>query len=59
LERYTWEATARGYVNVLEDILEHAPSAVQQLPIPAYFTDPRVENDISLETLKDFVLPTQ
>jgi sucrose-phosphate synthase len=59
LERYTWEATARGYVNVLEDILEHAPSAVEQLPIPAYFTDPRAENDISLETLKDFVLPTQ
>lgn len=45
LDRYTWERTAAGYLQVLEGM---RPA---QLPIPAYFTDPRTDNDPSLGSL--------
>ena len=45
LERYTWEQTATGYLEVLEGMLP------ARLPIPAYFADPRTENEPSLGSL--------
>lgn len=53
LARYTWEATARGYLTVLEQILA-GPAPTDGLPIPAYFTDPRPENDIGTQALAGF-----
>jgi sucrose-phosphate synthase len=55
LECYTWEATARGYLDVLQDILQHTRDHEGDLTIPAFFTNPKPENDITLATLKDFV----
>jgi len=45
LERYTWEQTAAGYLQVLKGMLP------ARLPIPAYFTDPRTENEPSFGSL--------
>jgi sucrose-phosphate synthase len=45
VSRYTWERTAEGYVRVLESVLS-APHA-GELPIPAYFTAPQPQHDIS------------
>jgi sucrose-phosphate synthase len=45
LDRYTWERTASAYEQVLEDLL------AGQLPIPAYFWDPKPRNAPSLESL--------
>jgi sucrose-phosphate synthase len=45
LERYTWEQTAAGYLRVLEGML------AGHLSIPAYFWDPKLENEPSLGSL--------
>jgi sucrose-phosphate synthase len=45
LDRYTWERTAAGYLQVLESMLP------AQRPIPAYFLDPKAENESSLGSL--------
>jgi sucrose-phosphate synthase len=45
LDRYTWERTATGY----ERVIEHMRAA--RVPIPAYFMDPRPENEPSLSSL--------
>jgi sucrose-phosphate synthase len=50
LSRYTWERTAQGYLDVIEDVLRGAAYA-GQLPIPEYFTHPRPETDIPLSDL--------
>jgi sucrose-phosphate synthase len=47
LSRYTWERTAGGYLDVIERML--AP----WLPIPAYFGDPRPENDLAAALLEE------
>jgi sucrose-phosphate synthase len=58
LARYTWERTAAGYLSVIKSALQAkipaGPSSANQvewLPIPAYFTDPRSETDLTLESL--------
>jgi sucrose-phosphate synthase len=51
LERYTWEATAASYLDVLQAIAKPAPRRVGLLPIPTYFTEPGPDTDIGLEVL--------
>lgn len=56
LARYTWERTAEGYLNVVRQVLEgdfFRPSE-PPLPIHPYFLDPRPENDVSLEELREW-----
>ncbi len=55
LARYTWERTAEGYLNVVRRVLEgfFRPSE-SLLPIPPYFRDPRPENDIPQEDLREW-----
>jgi len=55
LDRYTWERTARGYLDTITDILADpaAFSAQERLPVHAYFLHPGPENEISLETLEN------
>jgi sucrose-phosphate synthase len=59
LDRYTWEATAQGYLNVLQEVLNCAGTMAgeKRLPIPAFFTAPSEENDISLATLAELTQP--
>jgi len=49
--RYTWARTAQGYLNALAPALVEGEAEPEREPIPAYFTDPRPETDIALETL--------
>jgi sucrose-phosphate synthase len=52
--RYTWEKTAKGYLDVLSRILREKPAPEESLlPIPRYFTDPRPENDLAPEGLAE------
>lgn len=52
LKRYTWETTARSYLDVLETIGKTAPRWWSELlPIPSYFTDPSPDTDIGIEVL--------
>ncbi|MFP4343768.1 MAG: glycosyltransferase [Anaerolineales bacterium] len=55
LDRYTWERTARGYLEVLEELIAHpeARRSEELLPIHPYFRDPEPENAVSLETLAE------
>ncbi len=48
--RYTWEQTATGYLDVIAEVLERS-SVTKGLPIPAYFSAPRSENEIPLSDL--------
>jgi sucrose-phosphate synthase len=50
LSRYTWDRTAEGYLNVIEDMLR-GPARAGRLGIPEYFTHPTPETDISLSDL--------
>lgn len=50
LSRYTWERTAEGYLNVIEEVLR-GPALVSDLAIPKYFTNPKPETDIPLSDL--------
>jgi sucrose-phosphate synthase len=51
LARYTWDRTASGYLAVIEKVLADC------LPIPPYFTDPRPETDLAVQSLST-VWPT-
>ncbi|NER22057.1 MAG: glycosyltransferase family 1 protein [Symploca sp. SIO1B1] len=55
LNCYTWEATAAGYLNAIEKVLNssEAPQPAQLLPIHPYFLNPQSETDISLEELSN------
>jgi sucrose-phosphate synthase len=53
LSRYTWERTAEGYLDVIEDVLQ-GPNQVGGLPIPDYFTQPGPKTDISLSDLMTY-----
>jgi sucrose-phosphate synthase len=54
LDRYTWDHTANGYLDVVRAILtEIPPEAGELLPIPRYFTEPTPDNDLSLDDLKN------
>ncbi len=60
LDRYTWERTARHYLDVLGEIIA-APEARRPdelLPIHPYFCDPTEENDITLDELRDLYSPS-
>lgn len=46
LTRYTWDHTARGYLEVLQDL--HPPKG-HTLSIPPYFLDPRPEHELRVE----------
>jgi sucrose-phosphate synthase len=50
LSRYTWERTAEGYLDVIEDMLK-GPAHAGELPIPEYFTNPTLDTDIPLSDL--------
>jgi sucrose-phosphate synthase len=45
--RYTWERTAQGYLDLIEDIVE-GPAHAGELAIPDYFTNPKPDSDIPL-----------
>jgi sucrose-phosphate synthase len=51
LTRYSWEATARSYLEVLEDVAKPAHQHSGLLPIPTYFTAPGPDTDIGIEVL--------
>ena len=53
LSRYTWEETARSYLEVLEEIKDEPAFDSDVLDIPRYFTEPGLETDIELEQLAD------
>jgi len=55
LDRYTWEATARGYIDVLEEITTHPAKKSDRLPIPSYFTDPCPDKDINIDILTGII----
>jgi len=58
LDRYTWEATAKGYLNVLDAIASSIPEEHSRLPIPGYFSEPEPEVDISIDILRGIVSPS-
>ena len=54
IERYTWERTAEGYLDVLAAIRdESAVSSSNRLAIPEYFINPDSTTDISRDTLAE------
>ena len=57
-EQYTWESTAEGYLNRLENILDNPQNYISQekLEIPQYFVTANQEQDISLSKLKELYL---
>jgi sucrose-phosphate synthase len=61
LDRYTWERTAKNYLDVISGIVvdpeAHRPDELQ--PIHPYFRDPTPENDISLAELRALYFPTE
>jgi len=74
ISRYIWKRTAEGYLQILQASGENNKPGFQ-LPLPAYFHDPRPENDITIaelaalyldfevlgvgETLVDFIATSQ
>jgi sucrose-phosphate synthase len=52
---YTWKTTAIDYLNLIEEIVAspNARRSDELLPIHRYFRDPRPENDVSLDELKE------
>ncbi len=52
ITRYTWDRTAEGYLQAINQILaEENPQAGSLLPIPTLFTEPIPENDTNLDEL--------
>ena len=49
LERYTWDRTAEGYYEVLEQV-SRSPQQSEVAPIPAYFSDPG--DTLGVDTLR-------
>jgi sucrose-phosphate synthase len=58
LERYTWQRTAQGYLTAIQNALENPIDRASEsiLPIPAYFQEPKAENDFSLADLDEIYL---
>ena len=54
LEKYTWEATARSYLRVLEAMINHPVKRSGMIPIPGYFLNPDPQRDISIDLLGPF-----
>lgn len=61
LDRYTWERTADNYLGVISEITAdpEARRPDETLRIHPYFCDPRPENDVTLEELKELYFPSQ
>ncbi|MGC9357925.1 MAG: glycosyltransferase, partial [Anaerolineae bacterium] len=61
LDRYTWERTARGYLDKIEGIVAdpEARRPDELLPIHPYFRAPVSENAISLEELAEIYFPPE
>ncbi len=58
LQDYTWEATAKGYMNTLEAIARHpAKKESGLIPIPDYFITPGPDRDVSIDILRGIVSP--
>jgi sucrose-phosphate synthase len=55
LEKYTWEATARSYLRVLEAMVSHPVKRSGKIPIPNYFLNPDPQQDISIDLLGAFM----
>lgn len=55
LEKYTWEATARSYLRVLEAMVSHPVNRSGKIPIPGYFRNPDPKRDISIDLLGAFM----
>jgi sucrose-phosphate synthase len=55
LDRYTWERTSEGYLRVIKEMLADQPTLAQDegLPIPAYFSAPRPDLDLTVDLLLD------
>lgn len=55
LNCYTWEATAAGYLNLIEKALNSSEGSkpTELLPIHPYFLSPQSETDITLEELSE------
>ncbi|MEQ8757626.1 MAG: glycosyltransferase [Coleofasciculus sp. G1-WW12-02] len=53
LNHYTWESTAQGYLNQIEQILSSPKTnrRVPRLPIHPFLRNPQPENDVSLAQL--------
>ncbi|MEQ9548637.1 MAG: glycosyltransferase [Coleofasciculus sp. G3-WIS-01] len=60
LKYYTWERAAIDYLKLIEEIVAspNARRADELLPIHPYFLDPRPENDVSLDELKELYFQT-
>jgi sucrose-phosphate synthase len=58
MDRYTWEATARDYLDLLQSIAGRSGKSYGDLPIPAYFTEPSPETDINIDILTGIVSPS-
>lgn len=56
LDRYTWNRTAEGYVQTLEEAIVNRDHVHDRLPIHPYFRDPTPENDVTLDELADCYL---
>lgn len=52
LENYTWEATAKGYIRVLEAMVSHPEKMPGTIPVPDYFLNPDPKRDISIDLLR-------
>lgn len=55
LDRYTWERTAEGYLHIIEEMqgIQPADGQDEGLPIPAYFSAPSPELDLTVDLLLD------
>lgn len=53
MTRYTWERTAAGYLAVIRQILSATEAGPPGLPVPAYFSGPAPQNQISVDELAD------
>lgn len=53
VSRYTWEQTARGYLETAKGIASSSASPSKKIPIPKYFTSPSPENDIKPDRLEE------
>jgi len=49
--RYSWNRTAEGYANILKHAHENNHKLGKHLPIHPFFTDPKPENDLTMDEL--------
>jgi sucrose-phosphate synthase len=54
VDKYTWERTAEGYLQVFEEILQTGGSAPDDLPIPPDFTDPGQPKEVTKEQIEGY-----